>query len=143
MHIAYYYIIYEAPQTSKAHPKSFKVVVDNLDMAIKTQFMRVEKFQNQSQHFVNSYAVQSRIDHSHLPDVHADSCLNSSIKNAMLLLPSIDDDQSLRKLFMTHVAQIMATDMKFFIFSFDGVVDRHIKHQYYEEMSPKSKVVSL
>ena len=47
-----------------------------------------------------------------------------------------------RKLFMTHVACILCSNMKFFEFSFDGVVEHHIKDQYYEEMSTKSDVVS-
>lgn len=118
------------------------MLVDNLDMSVKTRFMRVEKFRNQSLHYVNSYAVQSRIDHNHLPDVYPDSCANSPVANAKLLLPSLDDDTSLRKLFMTHVSRIICSNMKFFEFSFDGVIEQHIKHQYYEEMSTKSKVVS-
>lgn len=134
-----------ASHTSNAaeiQPKSFKIVVDNIDMAVKTRYMRVEKFQNQSLHYVNSYAVQSRINFNHLSDVYPDSCANAPIVNAKLLLPSVEDDRTLRKLFMTHVSRILTTNMKFFEFSFDGVVDWHIKHQYYEEMSAKSKVVS-
>ena len=111
-------------------------------MAVKTRYMRVEKYHNQSLHYVNSYAVRSRIDHNYLSDVYPHSCMNSPIKNAKLLLPSVDDDRLLRKLFMTHVSRIITTHMKFFYFSFDGIVEWHVKHQYYEEMSAKSEVVS-
>ena len=76
-------------------------------MTVKAQYMRVEKFRDQSLHYVNSYAVQSRIDHSHLLDMHPQSCMNSPTKNAELLLPSVEDDLSLRKLFMTHISRII------------------------------------
>ena len=104
--------------------------------------MRVERFQNQSLHYVNSYAVLSRIDHNQLPDVYPDMCANSPTANAKLLLPSVDDDSSLRRNFMTLVSRILCSNMKFFQFAFDGIVDWHIIHQYYKEMSTKSKVVS-
>ena len=111
-------------------------------MTVKARYMRVEKFRDQSLHYVNSYAVQSRIHHNHLPDTHPQSCMNSPTKNAELLLPSVEDDLSLRKLFMIHISRILVTHVKYFNFSFDGVVEWHVKHQYYKEMSEKSKVVS-
>lgn len=104
--------------------------------------MRVERFQNQSLHYVNSYAVLSRIDHNHLPDIYPDSCTNSPTANAKLLLPSVDDDSSLRRHFVTHASWIIYSHIKYFEFSFDGIVEWHIKHQYYKEMSTKPKVVS-
>ena len=64
-------------------------------MTEKDRYMTVEKFQDQSLHYVNSYTVQSRIDHNHLPDMHPHSCINSPIKNAKLLLPLVEDDTSL------------------------------------------------
>ena len=112
-------------------------------MLVKARYMRAEKFQNQSLHYVNSYAVQSRIHHNHLPNVYPDSCTNSPVVNAKLLLPSLDDDKSIRKLFMTHISRILCSNMKFFELSFDGVVEHHIEHQYSKEMSTKSHVVSI
>ena len=111
-------------------------------MLAKARFMRAGRFQNQSLHYVNSYAVLSRIDHNHLPDIHPDSCINSPTVNARLLLPSFDDDSSLWRHFMTYVSLVIHDHMKYFKFSFDGIIDWHIKHQYYKEMSTKSKIVS-
>ena len=111
-------------------------------MSVKTRFTRVEKYRNQSLHYVNSYAVQSRTDLSQFPDIHPDFCMNCPTENAKLLLPLSEDDKSMWKLFITHVSRILATHMRFFEFSFDGIVDGHVKHQYYTEMSTKSKVVS-
>lgn len=112
-------------------------------MTVKPRFMRMDGHQKQSLHYVNSYAVYSRIDFTHVPDTYPDTCLNEPTQNALLLLPSVDDDKSLRKVFATHVSRILYTHMKFFQMSFDGVVDWHVKHRYYKEMSAKSEVVSF
>ena len=70
------------------------------------------------------------------------SCANSPDKNAALLLPSVEDDKAMRNLFVTHVSRILTTHMKYFKLTFDDVVDWHHVHEYYEEMSEKSSVVS-
>ena len=116
------------------------MVIDNLDMNVKSRFMRVNDHRNNSLHYINSYAVQSRIDFSTLPDTHPATCLNSPANNARSLLPSADDDKSL---FTIHVSRILFTHMKFFQQSFDGVVPWHLKHNYHKEMSKKSVVVSI
>jgi len=118
------------------------MILDNIGMSVKTHFMRLGKYHIQSLHYVNSYAVQSRSDLSQFPGIHPDFCMNCPTENAKLLLPLSEDDRSLRKLFITHVSRILTTHMKLFKFSFDDVVDWHVKHQYYTEMSTKSKVVS-
>ena len=69
--------------------KSFKIVIDNVDMTVKSRYMRVDDYRNKSLHYVNSYAVQSRVDFSHLPDVYPHTCSNTDKKNALLLLPSV------------------------------------------------------
>ena len=117
--------------------------IDNIDMTVKSRFMRMDNHRNQSLHYVNAYAVQSRINFTDLPDTHPDTCSNKPTKNSSLLLPSNDDDYSLRSLFATHVSRIAYTYMKFFQICFDGVVDWHKKHKYYKEMSSKSDVVSV
>ena len=121
---------------------SFKIVIDNIDMSVKSRFMRVDTYRNKSLHYVNSYAVLGRINFSELPDVHPHTCSNRPDKNALLLLPSVDDDKSMRRLFMTHVARVLVTNIKYFKLSFDDIVEWHITHSYHEEMSAKSTVVS-
>ena len=61
----------------------------------------------------------------------------------MSLLPSPEDDVALRNNFSTLVSRILFGNMDFCKISFDGVVDWHIKHEYLEQMSRKSAVVSL
>ena len=121
---------------------SFKIVIDNIDMSVKSCLMRVDTYRNRSLHYVNSYAVQGRINFCELSDIHPHTCSNSPDKKALLLLPSVDDDKSMRKLLMTHVARVLVTNMEYFKLSFDGIVEWHIKHSYYKEMSAKSTVVS-
>lgn len=121
---------------------SFKIVIDNIDMSVKSRFMRIDAYRNRSLHYVNSYAVQGRINFCELPDTHPHTCSNSPNKNALLLLPSVDDDKARRRVFITHIARVLITNMKYFKFSFDGIVEWHIKHSYYKEMSAKSTVVS-
>ena len=80
---------------------SFKIVIDNIDMSVKSRFMRVDTYRNKSLHYINSYAVLGRINFSRLPDVHPHTCSNSPDKNALLLLPSADDDKSIKSLYDT------------------------------------------
>ena len=53
----------------------------------------------------------------------------------------MDDDKSMRKLFMMHVARTLATHMQYFKLAFDDLVAWHVKHSHYKEMSTKSVVV--
>ena len=112
-------------------------------MNVKSRYMRVNDHHNKSLHYINSHAVQSRIDFSTLPDAHPATCSNAPEKNARSLLPSADDDECLCNLFTIHVSHIFFTHMKFFQQSFDGVVPWHVKHKYHTEMSKKSMVVSI
>ena len=62
---------------------------------------------------------------------------------ATSLLPSPDDDVALRKNFATLVSRILFGSIDFFMLTFDDVVEWHIKHEFYEQMSRKSDVVSI
>ena len=70
------------------------------------------------------------------------SCPNSPDKNAVLLLPSVEDDKAMRNLFVTHVSRILTTHTEYLKLTFDDVVDWHLMHDYYKEMSEKSSVIS-
>ena len=61
---------------------------------------------------------------------------------ATLILPSGSDDTIMKQNFVVLVSRVIADNMQFFNTSFSDVVDRHICHQYSEEMSKKSEVVS-
>ena len=102
---------------------SVKIIIDNVDVSVKTRFVRSGRLENISLHYINSYAVQGRINFDSLIDVQPHSCANSPVKNAALLLPSIEYDKTMLNLFVTHVSRILTTHMKYFKLTFDDVVD--------------------
>ncbi len=59
------------------------------------------------------------------------------------LLPSKGDDAVMRSNMATLVSRVLVENFEYFKFAFEDVVQRHIKHQFYEEMSSKSVLVSL
>lgn len=128
-----------AASTSTQLQLSYKLVGDNIDKSVKTRYMRLEGGRNQSLHYFHCFAVLNRIDFTEFPDVQPQLCLNSPDILASTLLPSAEDDQTLRSLFMTHVSRILCTH--FFKVGFEDVVEWHIVYQYYQEMSTKSQVV--
>lgn len=130
-----------AASTSTQLQLSYKLVGDNIDKSVKTRYMCLEGGHNQSLHYFHCFAVLNRIDFTEFPDVQPQLCLNSPDNIALTLLPSAEDDQTLKNLFMTHVSRILCTHIPFFKASFEDVVEWHIVHQYYQEMSTKSQVV--
>ena len=66
-----------------------------------------------------------------------------SWEEGISFLLSKDDDKALRQLFAKHVSRILCTHMPFFKFAFEDIVDWHIDHQYYAQMSQKSEVVRI
>lgn len=117
---------------------TYKIVGDNIDKNIKPRDMRSDH-QTKSLHYFHLYAVRDRIDLSKyednpsLPDI-------ASI-NTDQLLPSEEDAQTLRSNFAMHIARVLKKHMKFFR-QFGSGLERHIRHEYYAEMSKKSEVVS-
>ena len=65
-----------------------------------------------------------------------------STESCLALLPTADDNKALRKNFIIFVSRFLASNMWFFKFTFDGVIQGHIKHKYSKEMATKSTVVS-
>ena len=118
---------------------SFKIVGDNIDKYVKPREMRFDA-QAKSLNYFNSYAVKGRVDVSYLEDR---PCLpDFSGFKATSLLPTKSDDQSLKSNFVVTIARVLKKHCPFFK-KFGSAVQRHIKHQYYSEMSQKSEVVSI
>ena len=119
--------------------KTYKLTGDNLDKNVKPTEYRVDS-QTKSLHYFQTYAVRDRIDlssYDDTPPVVDESCINTK-----RLLPSESDSKKLTKNFTHHVARILKEYMPFFS-AFGSGLERHIRHQYYEEMSQKSEVVSI
>lgn len=118
---------------------TFKLVGDNIDKHVKPREMRVD-IQAQSLHFFNIYAVRDRVDVSHLPD--APALPDPDAINVEAVLPSPEDHEAILRNFTILAGRVLKKYMQFFT-NFAFGLARHIKHQYYEEMSQKSEVVSI
>ena len=59
------------------------------------------------------------------------------------MLPTPEDDVALRDNICVLMSRILCEHVEFFKFAFEEVVDRHIKHEFNDEMSTKSIVVSI
>lgn len=119
--------------------KTYKLTGDNLDKNVKPTEYRVDS-QTKSLHYFQTYAVRDRIDLTSYDDTPP--VLDESSINTKRLLPSESDYKKLTKNFTHHVVRILKEYMPFFS-SFGSGLERHIRHQYYEEMSQKSEVVSI
>ena len=119
----------------------YKIVGDNLDKTVKARYMR-DGARNQSLHYFHFFGVKNRVDLSNVPDVHPQTCMPSPELKSVMLLPSAEDDKELHRLFAVHVSRVLATHVPYFKLAFDDVVEWHIKHKYYSEMSMASEVVS-
>ena len=42
----------------------YKPVADNIDIGVKTRYMRLERYVNKFLHYFHCFAIQNRIDHS-------------------------------------------------------------------------------
>ncbi len=127
---------------NKSSCYGYRLCGDNIDKTVRARYMRKEK-RNSSLHYFHSYAVQNRIDTSLLSDVPPDDASSTTQDVAKSILPSHDDDVVLKNNIAVLVSRVLVQYIDFLKFSFDGVVDWHIKHQYYEEMSSKSCVVRI
>ena len=128
---------FEAPQ----RPRGYRLCGDNIDKTVRPRYMHSDK-RNQSLHYFHSYAVQNRVNVSNLSDSPVNITLSPE-RMATSILPSIEDDSKLKCNMAVLVSRVLASHMKFFNFSFADAVKWHIEHQFSEEMSQKSVVVSM
>ena len=121
----------------------YRLCGDNIDKTVKPRYMRSDSHKTESIHYFHSYAVANRVDFSDLSERTPPLPSVDLWQLASSLLPSPDDDATMRNNFATHVSRVLVNNIDFFKVTFDGVVDWHIKHQFYEQMSRKSDVVSF
>ena len=130
------------PQSSlmptKDSPKTYKLVMDNIDKTLKPNDMRMDH-QTKSLHYVHKYAVLDRLDlstfddkpcHPEIDNVHLES-----------MLPTKKDGEKVRQNMAILVARVLIKNFPF-LKSFARSLGRHILHLYSNEMSQKSEVVS-
>ncbi len=120
----------------------FRICGDNIDKGVKQRYMRVGVKKPDSLHWFHAYAVSDRIDFSNLSEQVIPTSQICPDRIAASLLPSVEDDLAIRRNICTLMSRVLCDNVTFFKASFDGVVDRHIKHDFYDQMSKKSDVVS-
>ncbi len=117
----------------------FKIVGDNIDKTIRPRRQRFDN-QTKSLHYFNIMAVQDRVDFSKFSDVNPEA-LRSPAFNVEALLPNEDDLRAIRGNFSVLVSRVLVQYIPA-LKHLEPAVQKHIKHQYYEEMSRYSEVVS-
>ena len=130
----------EEQPTNLQEPKTYRLNGDNIDYNIVSRYQR-SNAGNKSQHFFQYYAVKDRIDFSHLSNTPPDISALSKKELCQSMLPSVEDDVAITHNIACLVARVLCEYVPFFKHTYDGVVERHIKHEYYEQMSSKSEVV--
>lgn len=133
--------IAKVPCPGDMRPRGFRICGDNIDKNVRRRHMRSER-QTDSLHYFHVYAVQNRIDFRALSDVRIDRSCIDILPLAKSLLPTEMDDTMLKSNISTLIARVLCTHLSFFKTCFDGLVDWHMQHRYYKEMSSKSLVVS-
>ena len=131
-----------APAPPFSSRTTYRICGDNIDKTIRPRYMRCDGGKANSIHYFHSYAVADRINFS---DLSEDTLPLPNVSNEQLaisLLPSIEDDVATCKNFATLVSRALVNNVDFFKLTFDGVVEWHIQHEFSEEMSKKSEIVS-
>ena len=126
------------PAVSSSPSFTFKIVGDNIDKEVKPRDMRSD-YQAHSLHYFHSYAVHDRVNMDRFDDTVC--APDMSAVSLELLLPSKQDIADIFCNMSILIARILKKYMPFFK-QFGNGVERHIMHQYSEEMSRKSSVVS-
>ena len=126
------------PQTRPGVIPTYKFTCDNLDYKTTPRDMR-EDHQARDLHYFQTYAAQDRIDLTGVSDEHVAPELNSI--DVTKLLPTSSDDNQLRENFAVLIWRTLRKYMPYFKKLGKGGF-RHIQHEYSEEMSRKTNVVS-
>ena len=116
---------------------------DNIDKIIRRRYLRTDSDASAtSLHYFHFYAVKDRIDFGDLGEKPILCDGADQLQLALSLLPSPEDDMAIRSNICVLISRILYNNLGFFKVAFDGVVDWHIEHSFYQEMSKKSDVVS-
>ena len=117
---------------------------DNIDKMIRHRYLRTDSNATAtSLHYFHFYAVKDRIDFSDLGE-KAILCHGADqLQLVLSLLPLPEDDIALWRNLCVLISRILYNNLEFFKVAFDGIVEWHIEHSFYQEMSKKSDVVSF
>lgn len=128
---------------NSGHCTLYHMCGDNIDKVVKSRYIRFGQDKQQSIHYFNSYAVADRVDFTSLSDRIIPTLQTDPKQIALSLLPTPEDDRVLKHNICILMSRILFKHVDFFSLWFDGVIDWHIKHEFWEEMSKKSQIVSI
>ena len=131
---------FRRPESQPPNPTllAYRIVGDNIDKNVKPRNMTSEH-QVRSLYYFHSYAVRDRID---LSEYCSDPKVpNLAEMNFEQLRPSHDDTTVVKTNFATLIGCLLKKRMPYFA-KFPAHTDQHIRHEFYEQMCTKSKVVS-
>ena len=116
---------------------------DNVDKVIRRRYLRTDANATAtSLHYFHFYAVKDRVNFSDLGEKSIPCGVADQQQLASSLLPTPEDDIAIRRNICILISRILYDNLSFFKLAFDGVVEWHIEHPFYHEMSNKSDVVS-
>lgn len=118
--------------------KTYKLVGDNVDKHVHPRDMRLDH-QSRSFHYFQTYAVRDRVDLTDISDVKV--IPDTKDIKLDLILPTSNDKKQLLSNYGILFTRVLKKCMPWFA-KFATGLDRHIKHEFYEQMSRKSEVVS-
>lgn len=128
-----------AASCSKSLRCSYVLVGDNIDKAVTARHMTMDH-QSQSLHYFHCYAALDRIDFHDLDN--SSPIGNVGTLPLEIFLPSMEDCDALRNNYVVLLAREIVDKVPYFEVFADSVPG-HIVHQYTEELSCKSSIVSL
>lgn len=109
----------------------YKLVGDNVDKRVKARYTRYNKKYSRDMHYHHYYALRDRIDISGISDTIQDCLFHSS---DVLPTTQFHDTNS-------RISRVIVDNQKYFTCYSDAVTS-HIQHDFYEQMSSKSDIVS-
>ena len=118
---------------------TYRFVGDNIDKNVKPRNMTSDN-QTRSLHYFHTYAVKDRVDLSSFSS--NPPAIDVSNINLETLLPSSEDDKVLRENLEILIGRTLRKNIPFFA-DFAVGIEKHIKHEFYDQMSRKSKVVRM
>ena len=113
----------EKEELSNSGMVGYTLCGDNIDKNVRRRYQRSDRTTISLHHF-HMYAVKNRVDFT----LESDDCLYSNLSvddKACLVMPSLDDDQLLKKNISIIISRELTNHMEFFKFGFTDVVCWH------------------
>lgn len=129
----------EIQTLDKEHPKSFSIVLDNVDIRVLASNMTSDD-QNKDYHWCNHNTYLDRVNPTHLPDDTPIADIQD-VPNSTFL-PSLSDHKSLLSDFVVLISRVLVENLPAFEI-FKDVVPFHIQHKYSEVLKNKTETVSI